>query len=475
MRSGVLSIVLALLLSGCVTPQTETPAGAPIRSEVLGLTGTAENVPAEEWWQAFADAQLDTLMADALRDSPSLAQALARVRSARAQATAANAANDPHFALDAEETWQRLSADYYVPPPFGGNRYWVGQATANLSWTLDFWGRQAALIRQAESQFAASRLDVEAARLALTGAIAQAYLNLHRTWDLLDIATRLQVQREELLRLTRGRVDAGLDTQIELKTAEANLAQARAGVMQAESARDLAVHRLAALAGYGADRYAQIQRPQLNVTAELSLPDRLPLDLLSHRPDVLATRARIEAATAGRAAARAAFYPDVNLKAFVGTQAIGLDNLAKHDSLVYGAGPALHLPIFDAQRLRAEYQGATAELDAAVATYNATVLDAVRETADQLTLSATIVRQIGAIQQAVDASTGAYDLARKRYGAGLTTQLTVLNADAQVLDARRDLVNANADLVSARVALRMTLGGRFDAATHAPAASGVSR
>ncbi|MET0987684.1 MAG: efflux transporter outer membrane subunit [Steroidobacteraceae bacterium] len=429
----------------------------------------------DEWWKAFADTQLDTLMADALRDSPSLAQALARVRSAQAQAIAANAANDPHFALDAEETWQRFSADYYIPPPFGGNRYWVGQATANLSWTLDFWGRQAALIRQAESQFAASRLDVGAARQALTGAIAQAYLNLHRTWDLLDIATRLQAQREELLRLTRGRVDAGLDTQIELKTVEANLAQARGGVMQAESARDLAVHRLAALAGYGADRYANIQRPQLNFTADLSLPDQLPLDLLGHRPDVSATRARIEAATAGRDAARAAFYPDVNLKVFVGTQAIGLDNLAKHDSLIYGAGPALHLPIIDAQRLRAEYKGATAELDAAVATYNATVLDAVRETADQLILSAAIVRQIGAIQQAVDASTVAYDLARKRYGAGLTTQLTVLNADAQVLNARRDLVNANTDLVSARVALRMTLGGSFDAAAHAPAASGVSR
>ncbi|MET0661343.1 MAG: efflux transporter outer membrane subunit [Steroidobacteraceae bacterium] len=474
MRAGVLSIVLVLLLSACVTPQTETPVGTPVRNEALGLTGAAPTVPRDEWWKAFADSQLDTLMTDALRDSPTLAQALARVRLAQAQANAANAANDPHFAVDAEEVWQRLSADYYIPPPFGGNRYWVGQATANLNWTLDFWGRQAASIRQAESQFAASRLDVDAARLALTGAVVQAYLNLQRTWELLDIATQLQAQREELSRLTRSRVDAGLDTQIELKTVEANLAQARAGVMQAESARDLAVHRLAALAGYGADHYAQIQRPQLQLAAELNLPEQLPIDLLGHRPDVLATRARIEAATAGRDAARAAFYPDVNLKAFVGTQAIGLDNLAQHDSLVYGAGPALHLPIFDAQRLRAEYKGATAELDAAVATYNGTVLDAVRETADQLTLNASIARQIGAIQQAVDASTVAYDLARKRYGAGLTTQLTVLNADTQVLSARRALVTANTDLVSARVALRMTLGGSFDAAAQTPAASGVS-
>lgn len=472
MKAAVSIVVLALLLSGCVTPQREAPIGEPLGAAALGLDGEALTVPNQEWWRAFNDPQLDALLTDALRDSPTLAQAMARVRSAQAQAQAANAADNPHFSIDAEEVWQRFSADYYIPPPFGGNRYWVGQGTANLGWTLDFWGKQAALIRQTESQLVASHLDAAAARLALTGAVAQAYLNLHRTWALLDIATRLQAQREELFRLTRGRVQAGLDTQIELKTVEANVAQARAGVMQAESARDLAVHHLAALVGYGADRYPQIVRPHLQLDAELDLPERLPLDLLSHRPDVLASRTRIEAATAGRAAARAAFYPDVNLKAFVGVQAIGVDNLTKHDSLVYGAGPALHLPIFDAQRLRAEYKGTTAEVDAAIASYNSVVLDAVRETADQLTLSAAIARQIGVIQQSVDASSVAYDLARKRYGAGLTTQLTVLNAESQVLNARRELVNADTNLLSARVALRMTLGGSFDAA--AAAASGVS-
>lgn len=475
MRRGLLIGALALLLNGCVTPQSEPPVGEPVRSDAIGLAGPALSSPSEQWWQAFEDAQLDTLIADGLRDSPTLAQALARVRSAQAQALAANAGNDPHFAIDGDEVWQRLSENYYVPPPFGGNRYWVGQATANLGWTLDFWGRQAATIRRTESQFTAARLDVEAARLALAGAIAQAYLDLHRAWQLLDIATRLQAQREELLQLTRGRVRAGLDSQVELKTLEANLAQARAGVMQAESVRDLAVHRVAALAGYGAERYAQIGRPQLQLAAQLSLPEQLPLDLLSHRPDVLAARVHIEAATAGRAAARAAFYPDVNLQAFVGVQAIGLDNLFKQDSLVYGAGPAVHLPIFDAQRLRAEYKGATAELDAAIASYNSTVLEAVRETADQLTLNAAIGRQIGVIQQAVDASSFAYDLARKRYGAGLTTQLTVLNAESQVLNARRDLVNADTNLVSARIALRMMLGGSFDAAKTAVAATGVSQ
>jgi len=456
---------MAALVSGCVLPQREEPATAPLSAEALGLTGDSAPIAEERWWSAFGDPQLDKIIEDALRDSPDLARALARLRSAQAQAIAANAGNDPSFAIDADETWQRFSENYYIPPPYGGSRFWVGQANANLGWTLDFWGRQAALIRQAESQVAASALDVAAARLSLTGAIAQAYLDLHRAWELLDIATRLQTQREELLRLTQDRVRAGLDTLVELKTAEANLAQARNAVLEATSMRDLAVHRVAALAGYGADRYAGIERPRLRLDAALALPETLPLDLLSRRPDVLAARTRIEAATSGREAARTAFYPDVNLRAFVGLQSIGLDELVDSGSLVYGVGPALHMPIFDSKRLRAQYRNATAELDAAVASYNATVLQAVRESADQITLSAAIARQIVELRQAVEAANEAYEIARARYGAGLTTQLTVLNAETQVLNARRDLVSAHTNLALARISLRLMLGGSFDPRT----------
>src|SRR5262249_11735550 len=162
---------------------------------------------------------------------------------------------------------------------------------------------------------------------------------------------RTQEQREQLLKLTQQRVNAGLDTQIELKVAESAVPQARTARMQAEAARDIAIHRLAALAGEGASRYAQVARPNLSLDATLQLPDKLPIDLLAHRPDVLAARERVEAAAAGRAAAHAAFYPNISLSALIGTQAIGLEELTKSGSLIYGIGPAIHLPIFDAKRL----------------------------------------------------------------------------------------------------------------------------
>ncbi|HKU13220.1 MAG TPA: efflux transporter outer membrane subunit [Steroidobacteraceae bacterium] len=462
-------IAAALLLAGCVTPQREEPRGTPLESQSLGLTGSTLEPIATDWWKTFGDPQLDALMDDALRDSPSLAQALARVRLAESRNQIEIAARQPRFAIDGDETWQRFSENYYIPPPFAGSTAWIGQATANMHWDLDFWGRQAALIRQTRSQLTASKLDFAAARLALAGAVAQAYVDLYRSWELLDVAVRTQEQREQLLKLTQQRVAAGLDTQIELKVAESEVPEARAARMQAEAARDLAVHRLAALVGDGAARYDQVQRPALTLDATLPLPDQLPLDLLAHRPDVLAARERVDAAGAGRTAAHAAFYPNISLTALIGTQAIGLDQLVETGSRIYGIGPAIHLPILDAKRLRAAYKGATADLDAATASYNGAVLDAVRDASDQLTLNASLSRQIAEVRATLDAATSAHDLAQRRYAAGLTTQIVVLDTEARVLTARRSLVSAQSNRLLARMNLLLALGGSFDAAA-APAA-----
>jgi NodT family efflux transporter outer membrane factor (OMF) lipoprotein len=467
----LITVIAALALTACVTPQREEPRGSAIEAHTLGLTGGALTPATNEWWKALGDPQLDRLIEDATRNSPTLAQAMARVRTAQSQAQAAGAATRPSVTLDADESFQRFSENYYIPPPFGGHTYWIGQIGANLNWDLDFWGRQAALIQQARSQVTAGDLDVAAAKLALAGTITQTYVDLYRAWEMIDIADRLLAQREQLLKLTRERVDAGLESQIDLRISEAGLPQARSARLQAESARDLAIHRLASLIGEGANRYPQIVRPQLALAAAFALPDQLPMDLLAHRPDVLAARMRIEAAMAGREAAHASFYPDVSLKAFVGTQAIGLDNLTDSGSLVYGVGPALHLPIFDAQRLRAGYKRATAELDASVASYNSAVLDAVRQTADQISLQESYTRQIGEAQQTLEAASAAYGLAQKRYGAGLSTQLVVLDAESRVLDAQRELVNVNAGRVASRINLLLALGGSFDPAT--PVTSGA--
>jgi NodT family efflux transporter outer membrane factor (OMF) lipoprotein len=233
-------------------------------------------------------------------------------------------------------------------------------------------------------------------------------------------------------------------------------------LLQARAAAALDTHQLAALSGEGAGVYAQLRRPTLDPAAVLPLPAALPADLLAHRPDVLAARERIEGAEAGQAAARAAFYPDINLMAFAGTSAVGLGKLFVGNSAVYGAGPAIHLPLFDAGRLRAKYRGAAAEIDDAVSAYNESVLQAVRETSDQLSLVEALNAQIVRQQQSLDDAEAAYQLAEERYRAGVTTYLTVLTTETAVLSARREHVALVSDQAIARVNLLLAVGGSFD-------------
>lgn len=471
---------VTLSLSACVSPPKEETRITQLNSNNLGLSQSSSPRAAEGWWKVFGDDQLNQLIDQSLANSPSLGEALIRVRSAQAQAIAAGAKLRPGFTLDGEETYQRLSENYIYPPKeaglgvAGGDMAWMGQTTLSLSWDLDFWGEHSNLLKQAHNKVVAAELDSATARLALSGAMAQSYVELYRAYALADIAQQNELQRETLLKLTKSRLTAGLDTQLELKLAEAALPQARTARLQAEIQRDLAVHNLAALSGQGANAYDKIGRPHITPDATLPLPNALTLDLLSRRPDILAAKARVEAATAGRAAAKAAFYPDINLKAFVGLQAVGLDKLTDSGSTIYGAGPALHMPVFESKRLKAGYIGATAELDEAVASYNETVLKALRDVADQLSRLESLKRQLAEANQTSIATEAAYKLAQSRYKAGLSSQLVVLNAETQLLNTRRDLVSLNTQLLITRVTLLLNFGGSFDPTSYPALAQGAT-
>jgi NodT family efflux transporter outer membrane factor (OMF) lipoprotein len=193
----------------------------------------------------------------------------------------------------------------------------------------------------------------------------------------------------------------------------------------------------------------------------LPLPEHLPVDLLSRRPDILAAQMRIKAATFGREAAHADFYPNVDLTAALGFLAIGFENLFSSNALTAGVGPAIHLPIFDAGAIRAQYARATADLDAAVADYNGTVVNAVRQTADALTEVASLADQRTQQKLALDSAERAFDLARERYRLGLSGQIPMLTAEATLLDARRQMAALVSQATNQRVTLLLAVGGGF--------------
>ena len=238
-------IAIAGLASACAT----IPASRSIALHAPGSFASeqtfarAESVPEawpnSSWWRGFRDAQLDSLMTEALDESPTLRVAQARIREAIARAGITGANRYPQVEAALTTTRERFSANGLLPPPFAGNWSTLSELSATLTWDLDLWGttRAAELARLDEAR--ATAVDAYAARLALSGAIAHAYVQLERAYLQLDVATKTVQQREEIYSLTRDRNAAGIDSRLELKQAESALPAARTQIVQLEESIEL--------------------------------------------------------------------------------------------------------------------------------------------------------------------------------------------------------------------------------------------
>jgi NodT family efflux transporter outer membrane factor (OMF) lipoprotein len=207
----------------------------------------------------------------------------------------------------------------------------------------------------------------------------------------------------------------------------------------------------------------------------VAVPAVVPADLIGRRADLVAARWRVEAAVGDVAAQRAQFYPNINLSAFVGISSIGFDRLLRAGSEQYGVGPAIRLPIFDSGRLRAGLSGRTSDLDAAVETYNSTLVDVIHDVADQISSVRSVERQQREQAAAQDAAEAAYDLATQRYRAGLGGYLTVLNAETNVIAQRRLTTDLRARAIDSQMLLVRALGGGYAAPADAAALSASAR
>ncbi len=458
----ILSLLPVLLLTACVAAPPAEPQVKEIAPAGLGL-GTAK-VPALQtaWWKSFGDPQVDRLADLLVKDNPTLTAAIARIRSAQSQWSVARADNLPQANLEGQDQRELLSKDFIIPPPYAGTYRWFGQVEANLSWSLDFWGKQAALIEQTKDSTDAAMLDAQGARLALSGAFAQTYINLYLAYVDGDIADETVRERQDILNLIENRFNAGLENASAVEQAKSLLSLAKVERARIAAQKEMDIHAIAALAGQGAALYSTIVRPAPDLDAALPLPETLPADLLARRPDILAARARVDAAAKGREAAHADFYPNINLAAFAGFQAIGLSNLVSGDSFTMGIGPAIHLPIFDAGKIRAQYAGATAGLDVTVADYNGAVVNAVKQTEDAMTEVASLTAQRADQQAALDSATRAFALAEERYRTGLSDQIPMLTTEATLLSARQQMAALVAETAAQRVTLLLSVGGDFD-------------
>jgi NodT family efflux transporter outer membrane factor (OMF) lipoprotein len=457
-------------MAGCSLPlprMAERSEPKPISAYATNQSFTAPPAswPADSWWEGYGDPQLRQLMDEALANSPTLAVAEARVRRAQAVAQVAHSSLAPQMSANASAAEQKQSYNYVTPrgfTPQGWQDY--GRASLDLSWEIDFWGRNRAALAAATSDANAAQADAAQARLSLSTALASAYAELareHAAYDTETAALNVRIQTADLF---RRRFDNGLETLGSVRQVEARRASAEAELLALSEQLSLQRNRIAALLGAGPDRGRAITRPTVNLARSFALPSNLAADLLGRRPDITAARLRAEAARRRIDQAKAAYYPNVNLAALIGVQSLGLDALTHEGSSIGSVGPAISLPIFNAGRLRGQLRGAEADYAEAVASYDRTVVQALQDVADAGTSQKALGDQLARTAEAVDAAREAWRVQNNRYSGGLATYIEVLTAEDYLLSNLRAQSDLQSRAFTIDVALVRALGGGYSVA-----------
>ncbi|MDB5985859.1 MAG: putative outer rane channel [Nevskia sp.] len=470
--------MLAVALFGCADHGGIGTRSQPVDANALdagteiggaAAAASAQNTGADRWWQAYGDPQLDGLVELAVAESPDLRIAADRIAQAEAAAGTAGAALWPKFDADAKLVRVHTSKVGETPPPLNGKLIWDNNIDFNLSYELDLWGKNRSGWEAALGSVRAAQLDAREARLSLQTSLVRTYIRLSLGFAVREVLADTLAQQQQILDITRRRYAAGLAPLLQVSEAEAQVAPVRVRLEQTDNNLSTLRNQLAALSGQGPGAGEALLHTALLSQPEAELPSNIPAVLIGRRPDVVAARWRVQAAAKNIDVAKAQFYPSLNLSLFAGLQALSFDKLFGGDAVTYGAGPAITLPIFEGGRLRANLAGRSADYDLAVDRYNANVIQALQQVADQIAAVHSDARQRVQAQLALDAAQKAYDQALIGFRAGLTDYLTVLSTQTGLLTQRQSLAQIDASQLDAQAVLMQALGGDFEDDTQSAA------
>jgi multidrug efflux system outer membrane protein len=460
----LLATALALALAGCasIAPDTHPLPKRDIASAELSssIKLAQEGWPEAQWWTAYHDEQLNAIIKQALASGPSLEVAAAHIGTARSSLSRSLADLGLESSLYANANRQRYSATGLFPEPIGGAWFTTETLRLDLRYNFDWWGKNRAQVSAAVGELNAGRAAYAEAEQALAASIAQSYFRLQGAWARLANTDQLAATQTALVQDRARRIARGLANADEQRIAEADLSLIRKQQAQLKSDIEHEREALRALAGADNSALADLKPAPLTV-APHALPARLGIELLARRPDLQAARWKLEASLSKIDAAKAAFYPDVNLTGSIGLDTVKLENLLQAASRTFYVGPTVSLPLFDSRRLDAQLDGARTNRNERIAEYNQTIVEAVRDVAQSGAQLQGLEQQL--TQQAAATSSARAQLAsaQARLDHGLANNGSVLNARLALLRQQdADLYLQQIQLL-AEVALTNALGGGY--------------
>jgi outer membrane protein, multidrug efflux system len=405
------------------------------------------------WFDLLRDPKLRKLVETALRENRDVRVAIATINEFRAQYGVAKGDFFPQITLNAQGG--RTKTVLGTLGSFTSNQL---QATGDLSWELDFWGRIRRSTEAARNDLLAQRESQRAVVLTLVGDVASTYLQLRQLDLELEISRRTLAANRETFRLARRRFDQGLISELDVRQFESEVASPAASVALLEGEITQTENQLSVLVGRNPGGIPR-GRPLSEVLGEMAVPAFLPSALLERRPDVREAEARLHAATARIGAAKADLFPTVIVTGDYGTFSQNTDNLFKKNSEIYQILGGVSIPLFTGGRVGKQVDVARARAEQSRYSYEQTVLVALREVEDAVAGVRASRNQVAAQQTQVDALRRALRLAEMRYQSGASSYLDLLDAQRSLFGAELSLAQVQGQQATAAVTLYQALGG----------------
>ncbi len=430
--------------------------------------------PTERWWEMFEDPQLNEIIELALKESPTLFKALAKVDEAETEARKERAALFPRLDLEYLEQWNYFSKNGFdrsffpIPPssppiPATDNQI---DLTLNFNYEIDFFGKNRNLYKAALDKARAERAEAIQATLILTTLITQTYIELQtKLLQREALQDRLR-ERNMLFALAVSRSEHGLDPALPVLEREQNVYNIEQSILQLDKGIALDRHMLSVLVGVGPDQNIA-QKPMTAIFEKpFPIPTHLSSDLLARRPDLTAQIWRVESAAREISAAKADFYPSVNLLAFAGLESLSFNKLFHIGSRQGSLIPGVHLPIYTGGKLTANLKNKVAAFNEETYRYNELILNAARDVADQITTLIAAFDILKCQINTLETLEEQVELQYSRYRNGINNFLSVLEREDDLQVQRLQLFGYERDYLLAVLMLVKALGGGYY--THPP-------
>lgn len=459
----VFLVIAALFLTGCqsIWPEYLRPkVDVPAQYVEASQSAAAETLVANNWWTLYQDQELNGLVEKALQNNKDIKLAAARIEEADAVLREVGGYLFPQVDLTSGAKRSRVTeagAQAALTNP--RNNYNVQLGT---TFELDFWGKLRRSKEAARAQALSSRYGRDTVALSLTGLVASNYLTLRSLESQIAIARDNLKSREASLALTKRRLEGGVSSALDVQQAEVASANLSAQIADLNRLKSLSLHQLAVLTG---DLNLVVTGLKTSAADFKALPipptppAGLPSSLMEARPDVKQAEEQMIAANANIAVAKAALYPTISLTASLGGESMELGDILKSAARIWTGGLSLYLPIFDAGKLDAKVDQASAKEKQALANYEGAIQTAFREVNDALVNLRQYTEREQALYRSQEAAKKALELSENRYQSGYSSYIDVLEAQRAYNDSGLAFVQSRQSRLIATVDLFKALGG----------------